>query len=65
MEVRWDLLDPRNRFKLRYQGKRAPLLRALHGCAKRGLDPAIPEDLATIQEELDRVMARQEGGESA
>jgi hypothetical protein len=41
------------------------LLDVLVECARKGLRLDKAEDVATVQEELDRAMARQEGGESA
>lgn len=51
--------------KLRYQGKSGPLLRAIRKCAMKGLELKRPEDVETAQEELDRTMARQGGGDAA
>lgn len=49
-------LDPR----LHYDGDATALLAILVKCARRGLKLARAEDRQTIQEELDREMARQE-----
>jgi hypothetical protein len=50
---------------LHYQGENIALLVVLIQCARKGLRLDRPEDLATIQEELDRAQAKQRGGKTA
>lgn len=47
--------------RLHYEGSNTTLLAVLVECARKGLRLDRPEDLQTIQEELDRAQARQGG----